>query len=311
MNCGFLSKAALLAAAVITLTSCADTNELIEQKISEITSVVAEAVSVEESTEPTTADPAEEIFTLDITMKEGESLPQQYVINGFQTVLQYPELPAGCEVTSLCETLNYLGFDIDKVTLADEFMPMDNNGLSTMDHAYIGDPKVVEGFGCYAPVIVQTADDYFASIKSPCYAVNIMGSTLNELFYQVSQGRPVIVWSTVDLIISEPYYWWTTMDGENMMFNDFQHCMVIYGYDFEENTVHAADPLKGNVKYDMGLFKNSYEIMGSQAVVICGDSKTVGKFVEREDKPRSPFLSRNQAERRAAELSTEPAPEQW
>ena len=223
--------------------------------------------------------------------------------------MQYPELPAGCEVTSLCETLNYLGFDIDKVTLADEFMPMDNSGLSTMAHAYIGDPKVAEGFGCYAPVIVQTADDYFASIKSPCYAVDLTGTSLNELFYQVAQGRPVIVWSTVDLMISEPIYWWTTTDGEDMLFNDFQHCVVIYGYDLDENTVHVADPLKGNVKYDIGLFKNSYENMGSQAVLICGDSKTEGKYVELEDKPKSPFLSRNQAERQAAEQAPEPVTE--
>lgn len=307
MNCGFLSGAALIAAAVVTLTACADNSVVIEQKASEVSSLIVEAVSAEESTEPTTVDPSEEIFRLDISIKDGEPFPQSYAIEGFQTVLQYPELPAGCEVTSLCETLNYLGFDIDKVTLADEFMPMDNNGLSTMAHAYIGDPKVPEGFGCYAPVIVQTADDYFASIKSPCYAVDLTGRSLKELLYQVAQGRPVIVWSTVDLMISEPIYWWTTTDGEDMLFNDFQHCVVIYGYDFTENTVHVADPLKGNVKYDMGLFENAYKVMGNQAVLICGDSKTVGKYVELEDKPKSPFLSRNQAERQVPEPVTEPA----
>ena len=29
-------------------------------------------------------------------------------------ILQNPELPNGCEITSLCEVLRYLGFDADK-----------------------------------------------------------------------------------------------------------------------------------------------------------------------------------------------------
>lgn len=314
MNCGFLPKAALLAASVFTLTACGDESYLSSQMPPEVSSAIIEAISVEEeSTEPTTADPSEEVFKLDISIKKGESFPKQFVLEGFNAILQRPELPTGCEVTALCEDLNYLGFDIDKVTLADEFMPMDDNGLSTMYHAYIGNPKVEEGFGCYAPVIVQTADDYFASLKSPCYAVDLTGRSLKELLYQVAQGRPVIVWNTVDMIISEPVYWWTTAEGEDMLFNDFQHCVVICGYDFEENTVHVADPLAGNVKRDMDLFNNAYEHMGRQAVVICGDSQTKGKYVELKDKPQSPFLSLNQAERRAAEQTpvVEPAPDYY
>jgi len=295
MNCGILRKTVLAVIVMMTLTSCGERVALVENDNSM-------GYSFSKAKEgKTTKNLAEEVFDLDISIKEGEAFPNKYVIEGFNPVMQRPELPTGCEVTALCETLNYLGFDIDKVTLADEFMPMDNSGIYTMRQAYIGDPKSEEGFGCYSPVIVQTADDYFMSVKSPCYAVDLTGRSLKELLYQVAQGRPVIVWSTIDMVVTAPNYRWTTNDGEEMWFNDFQHCVVIYGYDFEAGAVMVADPLAGNVCRNMESFKNAYEILGNQAVVICGDSKTVGKLVERQDKPQSPVLSRNKAERQESE----------
>lgn len=41
-----------------------------------------------------------------------------------ENILQTPELPNGCEITSAAIVLNYLGFDIDKVTLAENYLPM-------------------------------------------------------------------------------------------------------------------------------------------------------------------------------------------
>ena len=38
-------------------------------------------------------------------------------------ILQNPELPNGCEITSLCMLLRYLGFDADKCLLADNYLP--------------------------------------------------------------------------------------------------------------------------------------------------------------------------------------------
>ena len=38
-------------------------------------------------------------------------------------ILQNPELPNGCEITSCCEVLHYLGFAPDKCELADYYLP--------------------------------------------------------------------------------------------------------------------------------------------------------------------------------------------
>ena len=251
----------------------------------------------EEETEP---EPV--LYEIDIEPPEGYTPTGSCVLENFETVMQEPELPTGCEVTSLAQTLNYLGFSVDKVELADEFMPIDFNGTYTMNDAYIGEPKSTRGMGCLAPVIVQTADDYFASVESPCYAADLSESSLNSLFWQIDEGRPVIVWVTIDMRPRLWYYQFTAQSGEEVWFNYYQHCVTVYGYDMENSVVHVADPLVGNTTYDLDKFEEVYEAMREQAVVICGDSSTEGTYLPRSDKPQSEAVSRNQQE---AEKATE------
>lgn len=242
---------------------------------------VTQTVTMQEQTEEPATELPTEPFSMDVSVPEGFTLPQSFIIDGFQTVLQEPELPTGCEVTSLTETLNYLGFDVDKITMADEFMPIDLEGAVIMDEAYVGDPRL-DGFGCNANVIVQTADKYFASVDSPCYGEDLTGSSLREVFWQVSQGRPVLTWVTIDLKVTTPELVWTAGNGKDFMFNWYQHCLTVYGYDLDEGIVYAADPLKGNVTYPLDAFETVYDLMGDQAVVICGDSGTEGHHVTTE-----------------------------
>lgn len=62
-------------------------------------------------------------------------------------VLQLPELPNGCEITSLTTVLNYYGFDVDKEEMAVRYLPyeeftFDGNIAIAPDpeDAYAGDP---------------------------------------------------------------------------------------------------------------------------------------------------------------------------
>lgn len=220
-----------------------------------------------------------EPFSVDVSVPDNYTIPDSFVLEDFNTVLQEPELPTGCEITSLAEVLNYHGFNIDKEELCDNFMPVDYNGAVTMNQAYIGDPRSTNGFGCYSPVIVKSAYEYFESIDSPCYAVDLSGTDFRDLFYQICQGRPVIVWATMYLTESDFFdYLWTSENGEDMSFNYYQHCMAIYGYDLNEGIVYAGDPLVGNTTYSIDSFERIYDIMHKQAVVICGDSETEGHF---------------------------------
>lgn len=284
-----LKKIPCMAAALLitaSLSSCGTVAKVRNDPMGDTASDTdAAVISTAETSEApvTTANitepPATEPFSVDVSVPEDYEFPASYVIEGFETVMQEPELPTGCEVTALAEVLNYLGFDIDKVELCDGFMPVDYDGAVNMYYAYIGDPKSYSGFGCYAPVIVKTAYEYFESIDSPCYAVDLTGTDLHEIFYQLCQDRPVIVWSTIGQRETYPNYKWTAGNGEDMVFNDYQHCLAIYGYDYNEGVVYAADPLVGNTTYELSRFETIYDIMYKQAVVICGDAWTEGSFV--------------------------------
>lgn len=280
-----ISAAAVLMAA--SLTSCGSTVSVYEEGTEGNTaSLSGQSPDISDNTgaSPVLTDTAgtespTEQFSLDLYIDRGTDIPAASVIEGFQTVMQEPELPTGCEVVSLAQTLNYLGFDIDKVVLADNFMPIDYEGIVTMNQAYIGDPKATNGFGCSSPVIVQTADKYFASVDSPCYAADISGTEFTDIYRHIAEGRPIIVWITIGLVESYPSYRWTAQNGEEMWFASYQHCVTVYGYDKQQGIVYVADPLEGNVTYSIERFNMIYDIMGKQAVVICGDSETKGHHV--------------------------------
>ncbi|MBQ6181999.1 MAG: C39 family peptidase [Ruminococcus sp.] len=312
----FIGAAVVSMIAAASIVSCssnvqrASESALAHTETGEVNkSAAPESVMQTVTTQEQSSEPAEELptepFSLDVSVPDDFDIPQSYVIDGFQTVMQEPELPTGCEVTSLTQTLNYLGFDVDKITLADEFMPIDMQGIVIMDEAYIGDPRL-DGFGCNANIIVQTADKYFASIDSPCYGEELTGSSLREIFWQVSQGRPVITWATIDLKVTNPELVWTAGNGKDFMFNWYQHCLTLYGYDLDKGVVYAADPLKGNVTYPIDQFETVYGLMGNQCVVICGDSKTEGHHVttEAEKSVTMHTLKEFNEEQEAAERGT-------
>ena len=220
-----------------------------------------------ETTTDTEIQPETEPATIDVLPEYYYELPRKAVIDGFKTVMQNPELPTGCEITALTQTLNFLGFDVDKVTMCDKYMNTDWKGEYTMNQCYIGDPKSYSGYGCSSPVICKSARRYFRVEKSDCYPVDLSGTDFQDLFYQIDQGRPVIVWATMYLMNTEPKYQYTAKNGEEMWFCTYQHCLTLYGYDLDEKIVYVADPLVGNTTYPLEKFEKIYDILGKQAVL--------------------------------------------
>ncbi len=278
--------------AVAVLTSCGRTVQPMGENEVLMSVPVTTVQTTVPVTEPVTTDNvsgqigAPEHIEIDPYMPDEYKLPDSCVIDGFETVLQEPELPTGCEVTALAQTLNFYGFDIDKVELCDVFMPIDHDGYYTMNEAYLGDPHATNGFGCNAPVIAETADYYFTYIGSDWYATDLSGISLEEVFYQVEQGRPVIVWTTIDQIESHAEFQFQLGCGEDFYFNPFQHCVTIYGYDYSKSIVHIADPLAGNVEYDMERFGRIYEVMEKQAVILVGNDESAGKVYTTEEEQK-------------------------
>lgn len=186
-----------------------------------------------------------------------------------EPILQNPELPTGCEVTALTMALQYLGYDVDKCELADGYLPQAEPYETTFGEAFIGSPYDPNAWGCYAPVIVQTAEDYIAAQDGTETVVNLTGDSMETLLSHVAGGTPVLTWVTIGMTANvEEKYWWTTPGGEDAVWLRNEHCVLLCGYDLEANSVTVCDPLEGKVEYDLDVFTDRYEIMYRQAVLI-------------------------------------------
>ncbi len=260
-----------LAAIATASSGCGKTVQPMSESLSDNSDL--SAVGTDNS--PTTENALTEISTEPATQPATEPLemPDSYKTSGaclleVETVMQKPELPTGCEVTALTAALNYCGFDIDKLELCDNFLPISSDADLTFHEAYIGDPRADNGFGCYAPVIAVTAENYFDSIDADWAALDLTGTDFHELFYQLEKGRPVVIWASMGLKDVNLTLRWTTDDGDEAWFSALEHCMVLKGYDEENDIVYVCDPLKGDMEYSLSRFENVYEQMGKQAVII-------------------------------------------
>lgn len=191
------------------------------------------------------------------------------------SLLQHPELPNGCEITTLTAVLNYYGAATDKMEMTDQYLPKQPFKYSgnkkygpDPNIAYGGYPGSLEtGTYVFAEPIVNTANNFIKDRKLKLQAQNISGSTLEEITNYVDMGIPVIAWVTLDL--SKPKIrggWYIEETGEyHQMFTNL-HTMVIIG--IKNDKVEVMDPLKGYVTLDKIKFFESYVSLGEQAIVV-------------------------------------------
>jgi len=194
---------------------------------------------------------------------------EDVIMLGVKNILQKPDLPAGPEITCLTMVLNYLGDYPDKVSLAENYLTMAAPGTASPFEAYLGDPKVADGsYGCYAPVIVDAANRYFADKgNTRKRAMDVSGSSLEELLGFVKNGTPVLVWGTTNLVESKVTAEWE-VNGEIIQWQGYEHCTVLMGYNRTRETVIVADPLRGIVEFDMQKYYERYKEQHSSAVII-------------------------------------------
>lgn len=202
------------------------------------------------------------IFT---TESYQNQIKDNYIIEDFKVLLQNPELPTGCEITALTQTLNYYGFSVGKTSLCDNYLPYgwENNSLN---ESFIGSPYEKNSYGCNAPVIENVAQDFFDNNGIMHEVQNITGATPRQLYECVSNDTPVIVWATMSMVRPTLKYLWTSESGEKIYFHENEHCMTLIGYD--NDTVTVADPRKGIAQYNREQFETRYAELGSQAIII-------------------------------------------
>lgn len=180
-------------------------------------------------------------------------------------VMQIPELPTGCESVALTMNLMYLGYELEKTTIADAYLNYDNDNLAL---GYSGDPYSYEGAGCFPPAIADAADAYLKEMESEKRSVDVSGSSLDSLFHYVANGVPVIVWSTMYMAEFEATEALSVRDGKEYAWYLNEHCVVLAGYDQEQGILLINDPLEGIMERDLESFEAIYNAIGQYAVII-------------------------------------------
>jgi uncharacterized protein YvpB len=195
-------------------------------------------------------------------------------LTSMKPVLQAPEFLSGCEVSALTAVLNYYGEPMDKVTLSVLFLPTDNTCTTKGGKTYRANPwKVFVGnpesncYGCFAPVIVETANQYLKAVGSDKRATNLTGAKPSKLYESISKNIPVIVWATQNMEKSSTTATWYDKDTNKLFeWPGSEHCMVLLAS--TDTTVTVCDPAKGIVNYDRKTFEERYKELYQQAVVI-------------------------------------------
>lgn len=180
---------------------------------------------------------------------------------------QKPELPTGCEITSLTTVLNFHGYNVSKTDMADNYLTKSDTNKDFWS-VFIGNPRYSSGFGWYAQPITDAANKYLTEQGSALTAYNYSGAEFEELLLEVECGRPVVIWGTLNM--GKPYYSykWTLDDGSTLQWITPEHCLVLIGYDLDRSVAIISDPMRGIVEYDLETVKSRYLALYSQCVVI-------------------------------------------
>ena len=191
-------------------------------------------------------------------------------------ISQMPELPRGCEVTSLAMLLNHAGIDVDKMTLAEEIKKDKTNysvngGIISFGNPYEGFvgnmyDRSQPGFAVFHGPIAELADNYL-----PNRILDLTGSDFEEILHPVSAGVPV--WVMVNVYyreLEDKYYQtWKTPAG-SLRITYKTHSVLITGYD--ETYIYFNDPLtKKNRKVNRFGFEDAWKQMGRQAITYIPD----------------------------------------
>lgn len=199
-----------------------------------------------------------------------------YEIEAFPYILQTPELPTGCEITALTMAINYYGYDVDKVTMAESYLPTmpyftyyDEDGIlhgNDLNDYFLGDPTSAYGYVCGTNAIVTAANDYFSDVQSPIKAKDITGYSFDEMYNLVANDTPVVIWITINMAERTPVEGWYTDNGSYVDWSHIDHAGVLVGY--TDDTVIIADPLVGRTEYNRETFESVYKSRNCQGVIL-------------------------------------------
>lgn len=183
---------------------------------------------------------------------------------------QHPELPSGCEITSLSMLLHFAGVPKTKM----ELLPDMKRDTTPLKRAADGSPEFwgnpntgfvgditgkSRGFGIYHGALLPLLQQHLPN------GTDLTRSPFERLEEQLSQGKPVLVWTTIDFQPPANWVVWDTPEGP-IETTFMEHAVLLVGYD--EAYVYVNDPWTGKakVRIEKAQFIRTWEAMGKQAL---------------------------------------------
>lgn len=228
------------------------------------------------------------------------SVPAQTSVDEAHAPTEAPELPphriadvpvslqdtlmAGCETHACTSLLQTIGYDIDEIRFANEYLDCHEviedevTGLKhgpDMNSGFAG--TAYAGWGIYAPAMAKCMNKYLSDVKSSQKAYVLENKTLDELCAEyVINDIPVMIWATTDMV--EPIEWdaWEVnyvdenakyKKGDMFKWMLHEHCLVLVGYD--KDYYYFSDSVVGDIShFGKAISQKRYEQLGWQAIVV-------------------------------------------
>ena len=199
---------------------------------------------------------------------EEEMAKRTYLISNVAKINQYSVgYPTGCESAALTILLNYWGVNVTIGQVVDILpkgaQPYYENNVKYGGNPYIefiGHPKNRYSYGVYDIPIQNVANKFKPGI------INGRGMSMNDVLAVVRQGRPVIVWNSMNL--SVPHYsdsWIYRNTGEKIRWLADLHAIIVVGYN--DNQIITSDSLTGTIRYfNRKTFESRYNAFGKRAL---------------------------------------------
>jgi uncharacterized protein YvpB len=200
-------------------------------------------------------------------MRKGERLVKATNLIHVPLIRQLPELPRGCEVTSLAMMLAHAGIQADKMELAASIrkVPFEEDGLrGNLYDGFVGDMYSFEtdGLGVYDEPIIELARRYLGD-----RVVVLTGKPWEAIEKQLDKERPVWVVVNEEFrpLPESDWQTWQTRRGE-LKVTYKEHAVLVTGYDADH--VYFNDPLAGiqNRRAPKKEFVAAWEQFHNQAV---------------------------------------------
>lgn len=180
---------------------------------------------------------------------------------------QLPDLPNGCEVTSLSMLLNYYDIDVSKLELSSNIKHVSsfigNNYRGNPHEGFVGYMSIKNAGWCvYNEPLYNVARKYTKRIR------NYSGNDFVRVLKLVSKGHPVMIITTLKFDRVNDMQTWQTKQGK-VHVTPSSHACVITGYNKKKRIVYVNDPYGvKNKKVSLKKIEASYNQQGKQALYV-------------------------------------------